>query len=319
MGIMTSYGSYNPIRKPIIMDNCIIALTNSCVSFVSGFAVWSIVGFLNAQGSAAKANTGGTDLVFIAYPVATLQMEGSAFWTCLLGITLFLLGVDSAFSMVEAVATVLHDTQTFRNWNRTLIAFLLCLVGLAISALFCTNWGYILFDSIDHYLGNYLLLLVGILQCAGVGWAFDAENTANKSEAYAKSLNFLTYGYWFFVFVTGVWSIDKGTGKYGMLAFLGCLCCFVLPISFLYAETTVTAWYNDIVMCGVRRIGYSMSKLGRDNSGDEKGQEKWYEQYFVFYWCITIKYLIPFVLWFILLYVIKKDVTKPYGGYKLYW
>lgn len=72
MGIMTSYGSYNPIRKPIIMDNCIIALTNSCVSFVSGFAVWSIVGFLNAQGSAAKANTGGTDLVFIAYPVATL-------------------------------------------------------------------------------------------------------------------------------------------------------------------------------------------------------------------------------------------------------
>jgi SNF family Na+-dependent transporter len=74
MGIMTSYGSYNPIRKPIILDNIIIALTNSCVSFVSGFAVWSIVGFLKAQGSAASdiARGGGTDLVFIAYPVATL-------------------------------------------------------------------------------------------------------------------------------------------------------------------------------------------------------------------------------------------------------
>jgi len=46
MGIMTSYGSYNHVRKPIILDNCIIALTNSFVSFVSGFAVWSIVGFL---------------------------------------------------------------------------------------------------------------------------------------------------------------------------------------------------------------------------------------------------------------------------------
>jgi len=81
----------------------------------------------------------------------------------------------------------------------------------------------------------------------------------------------------------------------------------------------VTAWYNDIVMCGVRRIGYSMSKLGRDNEGDDAGKEKWYEKYFVFYWCMTIKYLIPMVLWFILLYVIKKDLIKPYGKYALHW
>jgi len=98
----------------------------------------------------------------------------------------------------------------------------------------------------------------------------------------------------------------------------------------MQAETTVTNWYCDIVMCGVRRIGYSMSKLGRENEGDDAGKEQWYEKYFVFYWCVTIKYLIPCVLWFILLYVIKKDwtttktvngkkVAKYYGDYKLYW
>jgi len=102
-------------------------------------------------------------------------MENSQAWTFLLGLTLYLLGVDSAFSMVEAVATVLKDTQTFRGWPQSLLALALCLLGLAISALFCTNWGFILFDSIDHYLGNYLLLLVGILQCFGVGWAFDYD------------------------------------------------------------------------------------------------------------------------------------------------
>ena len=46
MGIMTSYGSYNDIRKPIIMDNLIISLCNSCLSFIAGFAVWSVVGYL---------------------------------------------------------------------------------------------------------------------------------------------------------------------------------------------------------------------------------------------------------------------------------
>jgi NSS family neurotransmitter:Na+ symporter len=233
MGIMTSYGSYNPIRKPIILDNVIIAMTNSTVSFVSGFAVWAIVGFLQNSKSVAAANTGGTDLVFIAYPVATLKMQGSAGWTFLLGLTLFLLGVDSAFSMVEAVSTVLSDTQTFKGIHKALLALMLCLVGLAISALFCTNWGYILFDCIDHYLGNYLLLLVGILQCAGVGWAFEYEKTKKRSEAYANSMDFLLYGYWIFLFITGAWSISVGTGKYGMLAFMGVLSCFVLPLSFL--------------------------------------------------------------------------------------
>lgn len=46
MGIMTSYGSYNKVDKPIIMDNMIIAISNSMFSFVAGFAVWSIVGYL---------------------------------------------------------------------------------------------------------------------------------------------------------------------------------------------------------------------------------------------------------------------------------
>lgn len=48
MGIMTSYGSYNKVDKPIILDNMVICLTNSSVSFISGFAVWAIVGYLEA-------------------------------------------------------------------------------------------------------------------------------------------------------------------------------------------------------------------------------------------------------------------------------
>lgn len=53
MGIMTSYGSYNPQDKPIIMDNLIISLCNSAVSFTAGFAVWAVVGFLESKNSLA--------------------------------------------------------------------------------------------------------------------------------------------------------------------------------------------------------------------------------------------------------------------------
>lgn len=112
MGILTSYGSYNKVEKPIIMDNMIIILSNSTVSFVSGFAVWSVVGFLEARNSLAKSKTSSAGLAFIAYPTAVDMMKWSNFWAFLLGMVLFLLGIDSAFAMVEATSTVVADLKT---------------------------------------------------------------------------------------------------------------------------------------------------------------------------------------------------------------
>ena len=47
--------------------------------------------------------------------------------------------------------------------------------------MFCTNWGWIMFDLIDHYLSDYGVILVGLLQCISVGWVFEASSTANKT------------------------------------------------------------------------------------------------------------------------------------------
>jgi SNF family Na+-dependent transporter len=197
MGIMTSYGSYNEVRKPIILDNCIICFCNSGMSFIAGFAVWSVVGFLQASNNLAKTKTSSAGLAFIAYPAAIDEMPGSNFWTILLGLVLFMLGIDSAFSMVEATSTVICDTPSGKKIPRMFVAFILCFFGFLISIPFCTNWGYVLFDVIDHYLCAYLLIIVGIMQCFGVGWGFDAEMNMSKSEGHAKALKVLTLSYWF--------------------------------------------------------------------------------------------------------------------------
>jgi len=39
------------------------------------------------------------------------NMPGANFWAILFAVTLFTLGIDSAFSLVEAVSTVLADTS----------------------------------------------------------------------------------------------------------------------------------------------------------------------------------------------------------------
>merc|ERR1711988_367506 len=78
-------------------------------------------------------------------------------------------------------------------------------------------------------------------------------------------------------------------------------------------------------MNGVRRIGYSISKLGREPVEDANGDKTypvmlWYEPYFVFYWGFLVKYIIPGVLWFILLQLLKADTETLYpAGYSVGW
>ena len=68
MGGMTSLSSYNRRNKPLIFDNILICLLNSLVSFISGFAVWTVVGYMMTKGPVE--NLASIGLVFITYPTA---------------------------------------------------------------------------------------------------------------------------------------------------------------------------------------------------------------------------------------------------------
>lgn len=315
MGIMTSYGSYNPIKKPIIMDNMIIALSNSSVSFVAGFAVWAIVGFLEARNNLAQSKTSSAGLAFIAYPTAVDLMGWPNFWAFFLGLTLFLLGIDSAFSMVEATSTVVTDLPSLKKVPRMLIAFVICFAGFLFSVPFCTNWGFVLFDVIDHYLCSYLLLLVGIFQCFGCGWGFDVDRTLSLSPKHALSLKYLTGSFWLFLFVVGLVFVLLEQIRVAIIVLAAGIPLLCILPSFLISGLPFGRWYAEVGMCGVRKIAYSMSKLGRR----EKHAVQAWEPAFALYWGITIKYFIPCVLWVLLVGVVKTDVDKPYGGYAAHW
>jgi SNF family Na+-dependent transporter len=248
-------------KKPIIADSFIISITNSLISFISGFAVWSIVGYLAETSEREVANI-SFSLVFVTYPEAIDTIKAPNFWGIILSLTLFLLGLDSAFAMVEAVSTVIYDGMKTPP-HRAVITLGLCVMGFLISLLFCTNWGLILFDVFDHYLSNYLLFIVGILQCLGVGWLFDIDRTMAISENHHKSVMISTYGYWFFLFICGVAGIADYNAMYGLLAFITIEAVLVLPWSFIVCDSTFEDWWTNVCMCGVKRIGYSMSKLAR--------------------------------------------------------
>ena len=175
MGSMTSYASFNDNFKPIIGDAFKIAFINCSISFFAGFAVFSVVGYLKGIGSPVASKTASIGLAFIAYPAAIEEMAGSNGWALILSITLFTLGIDSAFSLLEAASTVMQDSPMFEKMPRKLIALILCVLGALGSLLFSFNWGFTYFDVVDHFLNVYLMLLLGIMECFGAAWVYGVK------------------------------------------------------------------------------------------------------------------------------------------------
>lgn len=197
---------------------------------------------------------------------------------------------------------------------KAFISFGLNLFGFIISIPFCTNWGFVLFDVIDHYLCTYLLFLVGLFQCFGCAWSFDVEKTMTYSEGHKKSLQYLTFSFWIYLLIVGIVFVLTELIPVGIIVMFVGLFLFILIPSFYISKLPFQQWYAEVALCGVRRIGYSMTKMGRDGN-----RVQWWEGPFVQYWAIAVKYVIPSILWFLLVNNTKDDIDKTYGGYAAHW
>lgn len=178
-GIMMAYASFLPKKSDIANNATITAFSNSGTEFFAGFITFSMLGFLalNAGVFVEDQRTGGMLLALVSYPSAISELPLGVTGQALIGIAFFgsllFLGVDSAFSLVEAMVAGVSDKF---GVSRKAITMVFCCVGWVVGVIFCTPGGLALLDVVDHYLADYGLLLVGLLQCIMVGWVYGARN-----------------------------------------------------------------------------------------------------------------------------------------------
>jgi len=173
-GIMITYASFLKKKSDLTNNAFIVALADAGTSFLAGFAVFSVVGYLAmSQGigiDALGSQIAGPNLTFITYPTAiSLLPFAAAFFGSIFFIALLTFGIDSAFSMIEPIAASANYKWKITKAKATGI---MCILGFLLSLIFATGGGLYLLEILDHFIANFGLVTIGLLECLIFGWMF---------------------------------------------------------------------------------------------------------------------------------------------------
>jgi len=135
------------------------------------------------------------------------------------------------------------------------------------------------------------------------------------SEGHRRSLLVLGVSYWFLLIVIVTPCVVYDEVTVGMGLYVGLFLLVATPLSFKTSELSGGEWYNEIWMCGVRKIAYSCSQMGR---ADPKVM-LWWEPLFCAYWGLLIKFINPAILYAIVIGILCNDINKSYGDYAMGW
>lgn len=225
MAIMFAYGSYLDEKANVAVDAMIIAFSDATVSVLSGIVMFSTMG---GVGMLDKITDSGIATAFIVYPQAIVQLTSNGVVNAIFGVIFYLmlvtLAIDSAFSIIEGVSASISDRLQISAKKTTQWV---CIIAGVISLLYATKNGLAWLDIVDNWTNQINLILIGVLECLVVGWAFDPNKVVKQINR--NTVKFKIPSWWFvtsvkfvapvLLFVLFCWNmytlIVVKQGKYG--------------------------------------------------------------------------------------------------------
>ncbi len=215
LAILIAYASYLPGDAEIVNNAFLASFVNCGISFLAGLAVFSVLGYMALEQGVDVAHVaaGGVGLAFVVFPTGLgLLPAGASLFAVLFFLLLFSAAIDSAFSLVEGVVTSVAD-----KWNltRSQAVTAVTLPAFLLGTLFTTGAGLYWLDIVDHFINNFGLVLVGLVECIIVGWFWGAKEVRE----YVNARSEIKLGPWYefcikyptplMLTLTLIWSLYK--------------------------------------------------------------------------------------------------------------
>ncbi|KAM5379678.1 hypothetical protein ACJZ2D_003872 [Fusarium nematophilum] len=174
-GYFTSYVSYNSKYANTVQDALIIASCNSMYEIVAGFAVFGVIGFLGYSPDDSDISLSTFTVGFLTYPLGLAEMPGSNVWSVLFFFALAVLGLGSAFALVESLVALICGYGWTRKYPRTPICSTIIVAAILLSLLYCTEFGFWLLVAVDTWINNLIGHILSMVLGDAVGQAAGPE------------------------------------------------------------------------------------------------------------------------------------------------
>lgn len=178
-GYYTAYASYNRQFSNAVQDAFIIVCSNCLFESIAAFAVFGIVGFLKLWPD-ENPPMASFAIGFVTYPEAITQMPGANFWAVLFFFTLMLLGISSSFAMLDAIVTLLMDSDWGRMASRPMVATSLVVLCFLLGLPYCTHFGTYFLNGIDWGVNNIALVFVVWAECVSATTIYRYKDVAGQ-------------------------------------------------------------------------------------------------------------------------------------------
>lgn len=202
-GIMTAYASRLDEKTDIPSTAMSTSFLNCSFEMVAGVAMFALLFEF-----VVVPSSGVISMMFWVVPKGIAQMGD---WTKAFGVLffvlLFLAGLSSSISLVEALASASIDKF---GVSRKKIILVACIMGVIGSACFAiptvvnpkvpsnATLGFTLVDLIDHWAFSYGLMIVGLIECLIIGWGYGVEKISSQLNETGKAVHL---GTWFTIFI----------------------------------------------------------------------------------------------------------------------
>ncbi len=197
--VMLSYASFLHKKSDLNNNALIIGLGDMGTSFIAGIAVFSMLGAMSAvQGTPVPelVPSGTVGLSFMVFPYGLTKLPYAAFFSVVFFLALLTLGIDSAFSIVEACLASVCDSKP--KWPRKYVLPGICIVGAAMGVVFtCSRGGVNWLGLVDGLInGPFGILIVALAECVVVGWAWKGDFLKEMRKHANERSDWQLYRWW---------------------------------------------------------------------------------------------------------------------------
>ncbi len=197
MGQMVAYSSMKRNSSDNLKSGLALIFGDFMFSLFSGIAVFATYGAMQYalhQPIADNDNLKSLGLAFITYPQAISSLPFAPFWGFMFFFMLVLLGIDSVFAVVEANLTDLRRIFPKVSKQRLLLGVcVLCFLG---GLPFTLGSGLYWLDIVDHWVGEYAIFSIIILQCLVFGSTVKVKEIAAAIGKWMSNGLFSAWRFW---------------------------------------------------------------------------------------------------------------------------